>query len=210
MNNLYISTNGLCSFDISTLEDFFSREEIFEALKEKKFEIVEVDIISLARECVGKSVFKKNSRVEWAPGVVDCSSFVKWLYSMRGIRIPRRPIQQSVFGVAVEELDIRVGDLVFKSGARDLYWDDPKFGVGHVGIVTEKRSVIHASIGGVVEVPFSEFSSAQHYRGARRIVRDKDILTLKIPFGRSIETSDDIMWILLRTIREKVREKVTV
>lgn len=204
MNNSYQAVNNLCSFDISSLSDLFSRDKVLEALKDKKFEIVEVDVISLARDCIGKSVFKRNSRVDWAPGVVDCSSFVKWLYSMRGIRIPRRPIQQSLFGVKINELDIREGDLVFKSGARDLYFEDPKRGVGHVGIVTESRSVIHATVGGVVEVPFSSFTDSYSYRGARRIVSGGDVVTLEIPENQLIETSDDIMWILLRTIREKI------
>ena len=139
-----------------------------------------------------------------APKKVDCASFVKWIYGQIGIWLPRRSIQQYIFGSVVADSGIKVGDLVFKRGRTPYYLDDPKCDVGHVGIVTLVEAdgsglVVHATQKhNVYEVSLKCFTESRNYRGSRRIVPRLDtLMTLFPPPELEIETSDDLKWLLL-------------
>lgn len=172
-------------------------------LETQGFSIVEVDLVALARKCIGVSKYRRGARPSEAPKVVDCSSFIKWLYGQRGIWLPRRSIQQSKLGWAVEAGQISAGDVVFVSGRIDYYDNDPTCGIGHVGIATGDDTVIHAANQnlGVTETPLCEFIGEDKYRDTRRYIpKDWEVITLEIPSKREVEISDDIRWIILQSL----------
>ena len=199
----YRAVGNRCAVDIPALKFPVPAEKALSILIDKGFKIIEVDLLSLARECIGKSRYQRGVHPDLAPDVVDCSSFMKWLYAQRGIWLPRRSIQQRAMGQTIELNGISPGDLVFVSGRIDYFVDDPSAGVGHVGLATETQTVIHAANkrAGVVETPLDRFISEFEFRGARRLIpKKRHVMTLEIPKQRCVETSDDIKWIILQSL----------
>ncbi|MES2059422.1 MAG: NlpC/P60 family protein [Patescibacteria group bacterium] len=171
-------------------------------LEKKGFKLVEVDAIALARGCIGSSKYRRGAKADEAPAVVDCSSFIKWLHSLRGIWLPRRSIQQRELGATIEFDKIQAGDVVFVSGAIDYYLHDPDDGVGHVGIATGDGSVVHAANSKlhVVESSLDDFVGSK-FRGAKRFgICDESVLTFKVPESRDVEIADDLRWIILQSL----------
>lgn len=156
--------------------------------------------------------YRRGARQTEAPGVFDCSSFSKYVMASVGIWIPRRSIQQFHTGVHVDINDVDTGDLVFTSGFRDYYTDDPSLGVGHVGIVfidalTGEPWVQHAanSRKGVIDTPLEEFIGKGKgriiFRGVKRVIpRNKALFILECPPEREVETSDDLRWIIYQNL----------
>lgn len=203
MHPQYWAAGRRCAVDMATLKNLGSEEEITFLLAEKGFQMIEIDMITLARERIALSTYRRGARLSEAPEVVDCSGLAKWLYGQRGVWLPRRSIQQREMGKVVDLSDIKAGDLIFTSGRIDYYLDDPADGVGHVGIATNEGTVIHAAnrVAGVVESPLNDFAPSGKFRGARRIIPDDhEIITLVTPPEREVETSDDIRWIILQSI----------
>lgn len=199
----YRAVGNRCAVVIESLRLPVSREAILEMLKRKGFIVREVDMIGLARKCVGTSTYRRGARLSEAPAVVDCSSFMKWLYAMRGIWLPRRSIQQRKLGEAIPLDALHAGDLVFVSGRVDYYMDDPADGVGHVGIATGENTVIHAANkrSNVVETPLDAFVGKNKFRGVRRYIpRQAEVITLETPAGREVELADDLRWIVLQSL----------
>ncbi|MFZ2447331.1 MAG: NlpC/P60 family protein [Syntrophobacteraceae bacterium] len=177
-----------------------SDEEALELLRLKGFKALDVDIIALARQNLGKSQYVRGVSVSKAPKVIDCSSFTKWLFAQRGIWLPRRSVQQRRFGLPVEPEEIAPLDLIFATGFKNYYVDDEAEGVGHVGIVTDTDTVIHCASPalGLIESPVESFTMSVKFRGARRYIPPGSrLLTFEIPPGVDIETSDDIRWTLV-------------
>jgi len=141
----YRSTANRCAVALNDLHLPVSRGEIMAILNSKKFKVVDVDIIVLARECIGVSKYRRGARLYEAPGVFDCSSFIKWLYAQRGVWLPRRSIQQRELGETIGPSELIAGDVVFTSGYINYYINDPTDGVGHVGVYTGDRTIIHAA-----------------------------------------------------------------
>lgn len=195
----YQAVGNRCAVAFNDLDVPTSRQETLTLLAEKGIMALDVDIIALARRCIGVSRYCRGVQTASAPAVVDCSSFTKWLYSKRGIWIPRLSIQQRQFGIPVPLDECIAGDLVFTSAPINYYHDDSADGVGHVGIVTEEGTVIHAANGkaNVVEAPFEEFLG-KSFRGiCRYIPQNADVVTFQFPPERELETSDDIRWAVL-------------
>ncbi|MDP2598232.1 MAG: NlpC/P60 family protein, partial [Candidatus Liptonbacteria bacterium] len=188
----YRAVGNRCAVDLQSLRLPISHGEILELLRKKEFGLIEVDLVGLARDCIGASKYRRGARLRDAPAIVDCSSFIKWLYGKRGIWLPRRSIQQRELGQVVAPDDIIAGDVVFISGRIDYHLDDPADGVGHVGIATGDKTVIHAANkkSGVIETPLGEFIERVKFRGARRYVaKDRVVSTFELPDGREIETA---------------------
>lgn len=199
----YRSVKNRCAIIPTALCVSIAFEEVLTLLMQKGFRMIEVDIIKLARECIGTSTYRRGARFSEAPAVVDCSSFTKWLYANRGIWLPRRSIQQRELGQTVSLEELAAGDLVFVSGFINYYYDNPSDGVGHVGIATGDGTVIHAadSRGNVVESSIQTFIGTTKFRGAKRYIPcDVDVITLETPSNRDVETMDDIKWILLQSL----------
>ena len=195
----YRAVGNRVAVDFESLKLPLSQEKILEILIRKGFKVVEVDLISLARQCIVTSKYRRGARLYEAPSTVDCSSFTKWLYGECGIWLPRRSIQQREFGEEINLKDIRENDLIFVSGWIDYYNINPKDGVGHVGIVSNNKTVIHAANSkvNVTESSITDFVSRDKFRGARRYMPNSaKVITLETPIGREVEIADDIKWII--------------
>jgi cell wall-associated NlpC family hydrolase len=192
-----------CAVEMRCVDWSVTGQDALAILTEVGFRVVDIDVACLARELVG-TAYRRGARLSEAPHVFDCSSFTKYLYSQRGIWLPRRSIQQRETGTAVNLADARAGDLVFCSGHRDYFDTDPEDGVGHVGILTGGDTVVHAANRrlGVIEVAVKDFlGSEDAFRGVRRLIQDtKDTITLQCPESREVETSDDLRWIVLQRL----------
>ena len=202
----YRAVGNRCAVILDSLHLPISREETLITLSHKGFTLIEVDIITLARQCIGTSQYRRGAKPSEAPAIVDCSSFMKWLYAMRGIWLPRRSIQQRELGEAINLDELVAGDVVFVSGWIDYYHDDPANGVGHVGIATGDGTAIHAADrkANVVETPLDKFVGKTKFRGARRYIpKDVEILTFETPLNREVEIADDIRWIILQSLPKK-------
>jgi hypothetical protein len=199
----YRAVGNRCAVDIDSLRLPISREETLSILIAKNFKVLETDIVTLARNCVGISKYRRGARLSEAPAIFDCSSFIKWLYGQCGIWLPRRSIQQRELGENIELNQIASEDVVFISGFIDYYMNDPALGVGHVGIATSNNTVIHAGNKkvGVIESSLDAFVSKGKFRGVRRYIpKHREITTLETPLGREVETADDIKWIVLQSL----------
>lgn len=204
----YRAVGDRCAVDLGRLliAGLLSDSEKRAAIESIGCTVVPVDPVALARSCIGRSSWRRGVRMREAPGVVDCSSFTKWIFGQCGIWIPRRSIQQRDCwgngGRAVNDRDdVRPGDLVFVTGWRDYYDVDPAQGVGHVGIVTGDRAVVHAANSeiGIIESPLEQFLYLNNFRGARRMVpTDRTVLTLQTPPEREVEIEDDLRWMILQ------------
>jgi len=198
----YRAVENRCAVALDALQLPIPHEETMAILVQKGFIVTEVDIVGIARRCVGVSQYRRGAKPSEASAVVDCSSFIKWLYAQRGIWLPRRSIQQRQLGESVGLTEVVAGDVVFVSGRIDYYISDPSDGVGHVGIITGDRTIIHAANkrAGVIESHLSQFVGDK-FRGARRYIpKDKKVITLKIPIEWEVETEDDIRWIILQAL----------
>lgn len=199
----YRAVKDRCAVILNSLNLPISNEEALVVLQNKGFEKIDVDILDDARFCLRISLYQRGVRVSLAPTLVDCSSLTKYLYAELGIWIPRRSIQQRELGEVVPICELIAGDLVFTSGRIDYYFDDPLDGVGHVGIVSERETIIHAANTkeNVIETPINEFINENSFRGARRYIpKGAEVITLKIPKGRDVETADDLRWIILQSL----------
>jgi hypothetical protein len=200
---VYYSVNNRCAIDFGDFQLPISNKEAFEILIKKGFQQIEIDILAIAKACVGKSIYRRGSRLSEAPNFFDCSSFIKYLYGQKGIWVPRRSIQQSEFGCSVDLKNITAGDVICVSGHIDYFIKDPLLGVGHVGIVTENNSVIHAKNkeAGIVETPMKNFFSKDNLRTVRRIIpSDHQVYTFLTSEEREVESSDDIGWIIRQNL----------
>lgn len=199
----YRAVGNRCAVDIGALSLPLSESRIITILLNNGFKAIDVNIISLARQCIGKSIYRRSARPSEAPGVMDCSSFMKWLYGERGIWLPRRTIQQRELGEVVVASKIIAGDLIFVSGKINYYLDNSLDGVGHVGIATGKGTVIHAANtkAGIIESPLEDFLGEDKFRGIRRYIpKNRRVITLETPAEREVETADDIKWIIVQSL----------
>ncbi len=199
----YRVVQNRCAVALESLRLPIPCEESLAILIAKGFKILEVDLIALAHECIGKSQYRRGAQPREAPTVMDCSSFMKWLYAQRGIWLPRRSIQQREMGEAVSLDELIAGDLVFVSGWIDWYLDDPSDGVGHVGIATSCGTIIHAANkkSGIIESDLGQFIGKTKFRGARRYIpKNQEVLTLEAPPSCEVEVVDDFRWIILQSI----------
>lgn len=199
----YRAVGNRCAVNLDFLKLPVTNEVALTMLKYNGFKCLDVDVVLLACQRLGHSQYRRSARPSEAPNIVDCSSLMKWLYGERGIWLPRRTIQQRELGEKVELSDIIAGDLVFVSSHINYYFEDPADGVGHVGIVTRGKTIIHAanSLVGVVEEDMDTFFEKRKFRGARRYIsKGAEVLTLETPQEREVETADDLRWIILQSL----------
>jgi len=198
---IFRAVGDRCAVDVAALNLPISTDDAIALLSRSGFCAIDVDLVALARSCVGRSSYHRGARLVEAPDVFDCSSLMKWLYAQRGIWIPRRSIQQRSCGERVEINALRGGDLIFTTGHIDYYDTDPEDGVGHVGIATGEETVIHAANSrvGIVESRMEAFLDGAKLRDIRRIIPHPErVITLRVPLRREVETSDDVRWIVLQ------------
>lgn len=201
---IFYATGGRCVTNYPALHLPLTREQVNAILTEYGFAEISVDLVKFARAYSGVSRYRRGISILQAPQIVDCSSFIKWLYAQRGIWLPRYAVQQRTYLTEVVQRDfLQSGDLVFASRKHGLYDRDPHDRVGHVGIVSGSDTIIHASQDrGVCEVPLKVFLKGGVWRGARRVISDSDqVRTFTIPETQTIESSDDVRWLLALHLR---------
>lgn len=199
----YRAVGNRVAVPINTLDLPITTQEALKILNNNKFKLLDVDIVALARECINVSLYRRGARFCEAPSVVDCSSYIKWLYAQRGVWLPRRSIQQREFGEEINLENVNGGDVVFTSGPIDYYRHDPIDGVGHVAVVTDQKTVIHADgqQGVVIETTIQDFLLERKFRGVRRYISSADeVLTFESPVHREVESSDDVRWIIMQSL----------
>lgn len=202
----YRAVQNRCAVHLPSLKLPVTDVEALTILENNGFKVLEVDLIALARQCIKASTYHRGAKPSEAPAVVDCSSFIKWLYGQHGIWLPRRSIQQRELGTPVPVEEIGAGDVIFVSGWIDYYHTDPKDGVGHVGIATGEGTVVHAADrkAHVVESSIENFVGKTKFRGARRYVpKDQTVLILETPANREVEIADDLRWIVLQSLPKR-------
>ena len=168
--------NAKNHIDKSVIQEYInaelnSREMIdpqFEGLSQESIDMIS-DLLEEARTHCGKK-YRYGAK---GPNNFDCSGFTGYVYNQFGYHLNASSRGQYFDGEAVENNNLRPGDLVFFTSPRS------KGGVGHVGIVTsadnenQTFNFIHAAIGGGIEI---QKSTAPYYKkryvGARRIITE--------------------------------------
>lgn len=199
----YTKAGNLCAVHIPSLQLPIPETEAVAILERLSFEVIHTNLVQQARNQVGKARYRRGARMDEAPEIFDCSSLMKWIYAEVGIGIPRRSIQQRDYegAIVANPTTLVAGDLIFTKGKISYYYDNPEEGVGHVGMVTENNTVIHAANEkcGIVEDALHFFMTRYHYVGARSYWLPGS-MTLRIPENREIERSDDLRWIILQNL----------
>ncbi len=164
---------------------------------------VEIDIVQEAKQLVGTGCYRLSAGTTEAPQSVDCSSFVKYLFTLMGIRLPRYSADQRGAGAPVGMDELLPGDLVFATGPQNFHADDPENGVGHVGLYAGEQTVIHASPGkpAITQVPLKEFYTGRKMRGACRILPPKQYQQVFSLKGARYDYAVD----LLRQVQRKLK-----
>ncbi|OGG45249.1 hypothetical protein A2673_01510 [Candidatus Kaiserbacteria bacterium RIFCSPHIGHO2_01_FULL_50_13] len=186
-----------CAVDFAALELPYSAKEALAILEKDGVRPIEVDMLALARERIGKAVYKRDAKMCDAPDIFNCSTFTKWLYTQKGIWLPRYVVQQSEYGVALKKSDIRPSDLLFFTGSANQYRNSAADGISHVATASATNTIIHASHRGILEEPLAEYLAGRELKAVRRILPHGNVRTLQIPPGVEIEQSDDLRWFIL-------------
>lgn len=199
MTQEYFAVGNKCAINLSSWQLPVSEEKALALLWRKGFRVIKVDMIARARKCIGSSRYHRGAHIDQAPFVVDCSTLTKWLYGKVGIWLPRHSVDQAEMGRFVGLNLLEAGDLVFTQGAQP-YFRNPAKKVGHVGLVTEAGTIIHAANSrvGIIEQPIGEFVGSK-FTTVRRIM-EGSVITLECPSNRMVERSGQIRNIILMNL----------
>lgn len=107
--------------------------------------------------------------------VMSSTGLVVCCFLKAGIALPDDLLALHRSGERVLGSDLLSADLIFRTGRHDAYHHgDTRYGIGHVGIYTGERTVLHASLaeGCVSEDLIDTFFDAENgrFRGTRRII----------------------------------------
>lgn len=167
--------NASHSIDKSVLKDYLrldietkEADPVFGNLSDESIEMIG-DLLKEANSHKGK----RYMRGAKGPKNFDCSGFTSYVYRQFGYSLNPSSKSQYFDGEAVDNNDLRPGDLVFFTSPRS------QGGVGHVGIVVSADNenhtfkFIHAAVSGGIQV---DNSYAPYYKkryvGARRIISE--------------------------------------
>lgn len=123
---------------------------------------------NLARELVETAKTYLGTNYRWggmSPSTgFDCSGFMVYLFSARGIQLNRSSRDQARNGIAITREELEPGDLVFFGGRNNI---------NHVGMYIGNDRYIHSSsnsTGGVIISYLSRARSSQPFVTARRVI----------------------------------------
>lgn len=126
------------------------------------------EIIEIAKQFIGGG-YKFGATLNEAPRLFDCSSYTKYVFGQKGVKIPRTSREQAGLGTAVGATSLKQGDLLFFQSPT-LYSDGR---VGHVGIYIEGGHMIHASSSNGVHITYNLLNNSywgRNYLFAKRII----------------------------------------
>ncbi len=73
------------------------------------------------------------------PKAFDCSGFIRYVFALHGLSMPRTAHEQAAYGMAPDDRNLEPGDLLFFYGGR---------GAQHIAMYIGGDSIIHASSSG--------------------------------------------------------------
>jgi len=201
---IYRAVGNRCALDPRNLKINLPKEMILSKLRAMGIILLQVNPVELARSQIGVAKYQRGARPTLAPKVMDCTSFMKWIYSQCGIWLPRYSIQQRECGRRVGLKNISAGDIIFKTGYFNYYDVNPNDGVGHAGLFTGHGTVVHAANSrlGIIESTLMDFlGNRDNFRGAIRLIpKNHAVWCLEIPPEIWVETSDDLRWLILQRL----------
>lgn len=116
-----------------------------------------IDAVSSAVSALGKPYVPRDHGE--GPAAYSCDGLVRSVFDTAGVELPRSATEQYAVGKRVRVADARPGDLVFIGPA--------KYGVQHVGIVLDKRTML-ASDGRLSSVVVTDLPAADTVIGVTR------------------------------------------
>jgi len=202
----YRAVGNRCAISLAEYSLIISTDEALTVLENLGFRVVEVDMVALARQLISISKYRRGVSFKEAPGIIDCSSMMKWLFAQRGIWVPRYADHQFKYSSPVYIEDVTKCELVFRSGSYNFDPEgDGTENIGHVGLASGDGTVIHATNKvGVEEVPIEKFTSGDDLRIAGRYINSPDVITLEIPPDYDIEFDREIIRLILISMSRQI------
>lgn len=178
----YLPYGSRCALDLDAPGITVGDSVAITTLTQNGFNHQELCLSDTARGQIGKVTYRHRAETSLAPGVADCVSIVRWIYGMNGIWLPRRMLSQ--FGTSVMTKPLKEGDLIFINS--------PRKPSGHVGMMTDKETVVHAIESGFIEIPYAQFVSGEGVKvfAATRIITNiSRTLVFNCPPGDEFEVT---------------------
>jgi len=161
---VHINSKKIARVNIKKAKKFTLNDIVFSKKTYKgKLSPISKRIIELAKQKLGK-------RYVWGAtgqkNTFDCSGLTSYVCKLNGIKIPRRAIQQSKYGIPVKRSELQPGDLIFFDTSKHR-----KGYVNHVGIYIGNGKFIHASSAKkkVIITSLNKPFYSQRFKGARRV-----------------------------------------
>lgn len=116
------------------------------------------------------------------PKAFDCSGFIRYVFALHGLTLPRTAHEQAAYGMAPDERSLEPGDLLFFYGGR---------GAQHIAMYIGGDSIIHASSSGH-RVMLARLSGAGTHRSwfGQRLIAVRRVLpaagTFELPASLAI------------------------
>lgn len=116
------------------------------------------------------------------PKAFDCSGFIRYVFALHGLTLPRTAHEQAAYGMAPDERNLEPGDLLFFYGGR---------GAQHIAMYIGGDSIIHASSSGH-RVMLARLSGAGTHRSwfGQRLIAVRRVLpaagTFELPASLAI------------------------
>ena len=127
------------------------------------------------RDAAGRCAEAVRVARELCGAEMSATGLIVRCYAEAGVALPDDLLELHLAGEKILGSDLLPADLIFRTGRQDLYHGgDRRYGVGHVGLYTGDRTVVHASPakGHVAEDPIDPFFDDEYgrFRGVRRII----------------------------------------
>jgi peptidoglycan endopeptidase LytE len=123
-------------------------------------------IIAKGKQYMGVP-YKFGAKTADAPRLMDCSSFMQYIFKSQGISLPRDSRQQSAVGTRVSRSQLQPGDLVFFKYP-ERYSDGR---VGHVGVYIGNGQMLHTIPRTGVTISKLTGYWSRNYLFAKRVIK---------------------------------------
>jgi peptidoglycan endopeptidase LytE len=136
-------------------------------------------LITIVKILVGRP-YKYGAKMDEAPRVFDCSSFIKYTYAKIGIELPRSTIEQAEHGKRINNIkNLRAGDLIFLHGTKGHYNKKFPIGIGHVVMYLGNNKIIHATSKRIRNYPKIVEKGAVKIEPFGKILKRRDVVVIK-------------------------------
>lgn len=195
MKPILYGTNGRCALDLSTLNVPVTKEEALKILKKRGFKSIESNIGNLSRQRLDGTKYKRHARQDQAPKLVDCRTFIIWLYAETGILLSTAALFES--GCPINRSFMRMGDII-------LITDKTAPSGRHVGMAYDDNHVIHAQKGmNIAFQKFDQFLGSEKIIKIVRLTNMESLATFECPSRKGITCSTDLELIIRKAYNHK-------